>query len=117
MQKPLHCYLVKAMRAECDQFQYGREWLVARRGLLKVFEDHLQCGDWRIPYSEISEAVLQTTRTCFFLPVRLLKIQTPDEIYHFRFTEAFFRKPHLPFAVKNATPQRAEPPAAKSKAP
>jgi hypothetical protein len=100
MQKPLHRYLVKAVRAECDQFQYGREWLLARRGLLKIFEDHLECGDWRIPYSEISEAVVQPTRTRVLLPSCLLKIQTPEEIYHFRFLRLAFAEQELPFTVK-----------------
>ena len=45
--------MTKATTAEGDQRKYGPNWVVSRRGSLKIFDDRLECGDWRIDYTEI----------------------------------------------------------------
>ena len=80
--------------------KYGPNWVLSRRGILKVFGDRLECGDWRIPYSDISEAVLYSIRSILFIPGYVLRIQTKDRTYHFGMNWGAFWKGQLPFAVR-----------------
>ncbi|MEM9906117.1 MAG: hypothetical protein AAF921_13950 [Cyanobacteria bacterium P01_D01_bin.44] len=58
MSKLLHRYMTKATIAEGDHIRRSFNWVMSRRGLLKVYDDRLACGDWDIPYADIEEAVL-----------------------------------------------------------
>ena len=58
----LHRCVTKAMRAEGGDIRRPPGRVYRRRGLLQVYEDRLECGDWVIPYGEVGEAVLFRTR-------------------------------------------------------
>lgn len=100
MDTPLHKCMTKATTAEGDQMKYGPNWMLSRRATLKVFEDRLECGDWTVPLSDVSEAVLYSIRSTFFIPGYILKIQTPGRTYHFGLNGGSFWKGELPFRVK-----------------
>ncbi|MDX1972830.1 MAG: hypothetical protein SFY68_09905 [Candidatus Sumerlaeia bacterium] len=105
MSKPIHRCLTKATAAEGDQLQYGPNWMLSRRGILKVFPDRLCCGDWEVPFDSITEAVLYSVRGPFFLPGYVLKITTPERTIHFGLNSGKFWKSDLPFAVKREAAQ------------
>ena len=37
-------------------------WALSRRGQLRLYSDHLECGDWNIDYSSINAATLTRLR-------------------------------------------------------
>lgn len=94
--------MTKATTAEGDQLRYGPNWVTARRGSLKVFDDHLECGDWRIDYSEIRKAVLSSFRSFFLrIPGYILTVETDERTYHFGLNGwGRFWKGELPFEAK-----------------
>ena len=71
---------------------------VARRRLLKVFDDHFECGDWNIPYSAIDEAILFRTRQ-MLIPCYVLRVKSSGVIYQFGLNPGRFWSGALPFAV------------------
>ncbi|MBA4031232.1 MAG: hypothetical protein C0478_10150 [Planctomyces sp.] len=102
MSQLLHQCLTKATIAEGDQRQYGPRWITARRGKLQVFDDHLHCGHWSIPYPEITDAVLYSFRSTFLrIPGYLLTVSTAEKTYHFGLNGwGSFWKNDLPFPVR-----------------
>ena len=101
MSAPLYKCLTKATTAEGDQRKYGPNWITSRRGRLKVFDDRLECGNWRIEYPEITSAILYSFRTFFLrIPGYILTIETDDKTYHFGLNgRGKFWKGDLPFEV------------------
>jgi len=101
MSLPIHKCLTKATTAEGEQRKSGPNWITARRGSLKVFDDRLECGDWRIEYSEITGAVLYSFRSFFLrIPGYILTVETDAKTYHFGLNGwGKFWKGDLPFDV------------------
>ena len=101
MSELLHECMTKATTAEGDQRKYGPSWIVSRRGTLKIFDDRLECGDWRIDYSEITDAVLCSFRTFFLrIPGYILTVNTEERTYHFGHNGwGEFWRGELPFDV------------------
>jgi hypothetical protein len=97
----LHQCLTKATTAEGDQRRHGPNWLLSRRGTLRVFDDHLECGDWRIELAEIRSAILFSFRSTFLrIPGYILSIETPDRTFHFGLNWGSYWKGELPFPVR-----------------
>lgn len=94
--------MTKATTAEGDQRKYGPNWVTSRRGSLKVFADRLECGDWRIDFTEIKDAVLFSFRSFFLrIPGYILTVETEDRTYHFGINGwGRFWKGDLPFDAK-----------------
>ena len=94
--------MTKATTAEGDQRKYGPNWITSRRGSLKVFDDRLECGDWRIEYTEIKNADLYSFRSFFLrIPGYILTVDTDDRTYHFGLNGwGRFWKNELPFEAK-----------------
>ena len=74
----------KATDGEPGRPRYSASWVRARRNWFTVFGDRVECGDWRIPYADVKAAVLFETRQ-WFIPVRVLSIETGDATYQFGF--------------------------------
>jgi hypothetical protein len=94
--------MTKATTAQGDQRNYGPNWVISRRASLKVFDDRLDCGDWRIDYREIKTAVLCSFRTFFLrIPGYILTVETEDRTYHFGLNGwGRFWNGDLPFELK-----------------
>jgi hypothetical protein len=92
--------MTKATAAAGDQMKHGPNWALSRRAILKVFDDRLECGDWKVPFSEISEAKLYSIRSTLFIPGYVLQIQTHEQAYHFGLNWGSFWTKELPFPVK-----------------
>jgi hypothetical protein len=104
MSELLHRCLTKARTSEGDALQYEAQWITSRRAVLKIYQDRLECGNWRIQYNEIDEAVLCSFRSHFLLPGFLLMIRTSDQVYHFGLNGWWqFWKRKLPFNVIRKT--------------
>jgi hypothetical protein len=97
MDKPLHRCMTKATIAEGDDLRYSFNWLVARRGILKVMPDALVCGNWRIPCEQIDEAVLFSIWST--LPGFVLRVKSGGTVYQFGLNWNPFWTKELPFAV------------------
>lgn len=99
MSELLHRCITKATTAEGDDIRYSLNWVLARRGTLKVWTDALVCGDWRIPYSEIEEAVLIRTSQ-MFIPGYVLRVKSHGAIYQFGLNLGRYWTRELPFPVR-----------------
>ena len=79
--------------------KYGPNWLFSRRAVLKVFDDHLVCGDWKVDYRDIQSAVLYSIRS-FFLPGYVRRVDTVGKTYHFGLQGGRYWRGTLPFTVQ-----------------
>ena len=103
-QQPLHTCLVKAVIADGDQLEHGPQWLMSRRARLRLFDDHLRCGDWTIAYGDIRSAVLAYCRTPILrIPGYVLSVQTDTNTYHFGLNGWSYWRGNLPFPVTRTT--------------
>lgn len=101
MNQPIHTCVTKAVVADGDQLESGPQWLTARRARLKLFDDHLECGDWSIPYEDIHEAVLTSFRSHILqIPGYVLAVRTDSKTYHFGLNGFRFWEGELPFPVR-----------------
>ena len=89
--------MTKATTAEGENLRCSLNWIVARRAMLKVMPDALVCGDWRIPYDKIDEAVLSSIWSIF--PGFLLRVRVAGTIYQFGLNWNSYWKKKLPFTV------------------
>jgi hypothetical protein len=71
----------KGTRAEGTDVRRSENWIVARRGWLRVFEDRLEMGTWVVPYDAISDATLFRLRS--ILGGYVLRVTTGDQMYQF----------------------------------
>jgi len=97
MNKPLYKCMTKATTAEGNDLRRSFNWVIARRAILQVMPDALVCGDWRIPYDKIDEAVLFSIWSTF--PGFLLRVRVGGTIYQFGLNWNPFWKKELPFTV------------------
>lgn len=98
----LYRCLTKATISAGDQRQYGPRWVTARRALLRVYDDRLECGNWKIPYAQVTDAVLYSFRSSFFrIPGYILTVTTSEKTYHFGLNGwGKFWKGEFPFPVR-----------------
>ena len=94
--------MTKATTAEGDQRRIGPSWVTSRRAILKIFDNHLECGNWTVNYSEIRNAKLYSFRSPVLrVPGYILTVETDDLTYHFGLNGwGKFWKGDLPFDVK-----------------
>ena len=95
----LHKCQVKAVRSKDTKVCLGLRWIFSRRGRLKVFCDRLECGDWHISYSAITEAVLHSM-PWLWTKAYVLVVCTDETTYQFGLNPGSFWSGDLPFAVK-----------------
>jgi len=101
MEQPLHTCMTKGVIADGDQLRTGPNWIMSRRGRLKVYHDRLECGDWDIRYPDVREAVLSSFRSPILrIPGYVLAVRTDNDTYHFGLNGGQYWKGELPFPVK-----------------
>lgn len=100
--KPLYRCMTKGVRGASEAFEHGLSWVTSRRAFLTVWPDRLECGDWSIPHSTITQAVLFKTRQ-MFIPCYILKLQTQDATYQFGLNGNKYWASDLPFPVARET--------------
>ena len=95
----IHKCMVKATNKEGEKIRFSLNWIFARRGILHIMSDSLECGDWKITYPEIDEAILYSI-PWLFTNAYLLRIKSKGQIYQFVFNPSRFWEGKLPFPVK-----------------
>jgi hypothetical protein len=100
MSELIKTFIVKATKNEGDEIRRSFNWALARRGTLKIYDDHLECGDWSIKYSDFREAVVFSFRSPLFIPGYILRVKTDADIYQFGLNPGSFWKGELPFEAK-----------------
>lgn len=96
----LHSCLTKGIRAAGDQLKFGPNWIFSRRARLKLYDDHLECGDWSVPYDDIEQATLSAFRAGLFVTGYVLRVVTPEQTYHFGLNAGRYWQGELPFVVE-----------------
>ena len=92
--------MTKAIIADGDQLEAGPRWMTSRRAALRLFDDHLVCGDWKVRYDDIREAVLASFRSPILrIPGHVLSARTDTHTYHFGLNGSRYWKGDLPFPV------------------
>lgn len=100
MAQPIHSCMTKAIIADGDQLETGPQWITSRRATLRLFDDHLVCGDWNVRYDEIREAVLASFRSPILrIPGYVLSARTDTHTYHFGLNGWRYWNSELPFPV------------------
>ena len=110
MSKTLFECRTKATCREGDRIRFSLNWAFARRAKLVLTEDALVCGDWRIPYAEMDDAVLLSIPT-WFGTARNLMVWWRGSVYQFQLkSESIWRMivhpfwdGPLPFPVRRET--------------
>lgn len=91
--------MTKGTTAEGDDIRRSFNWVTARRGILKIYDDHLELGSWHLPYRDFDEAILFSIRQTF-IPGYVLRIKTQGRIYQFGLNYNRFWKKDLPFPIE-----------------
>ena len=100
MTQPIHICMTKAIIADGDQLETGPQWITSRRAKLRLFDDHLVCGDWNVRYDDIGEAVLASFRSPILrIPSYILSARTNTHTYHFGLNGWRYWNGELPFPV------------------
>jgi hypothetical protein len=60
----------------------SQKWVVARRTWLRIYGDHLECGDWNIPF-EITSGIVLYKGWQFPWRVKVLEVVVGTHAYHF----------------------------------
>ena len=95
----IHKCMVKATNKEGEDIRCSLNWVFSRRSILRIMSHSLECGDWKIAYSDIDEAVLYSM-PWLFLTTYVLRIKSKGHIYQFGLNPSRFWEDKLPFPVK-----------------
>jgi hypothetical protein len=107
----LYSCCAKATADEGDGFRRSQNWLLARRAKLYITRSELRCGNWRIPYEQIRDAVLFSFRGSYFIPGYVLKVDTGVATYQFGVNSwGRFWRNDLPFPVRRESGRLAYSP-------
>lgn len=90
--------VVRVPRGAGDDVRGTFQWKFARHADLQVMADALQIGDWRIPYSEIEEAVLIHT-SASWQEGYVLRLKMPGETIRLGLDAVPYWEGELPFPV------------------
>lgn len=96
--RPIASFMTKATRKPAGAGP-SIAWVLSRRGRLRLYNDHLECGNWNIPYANISKATLTRLRSGFLLPGYLLSLETRDGAFRFGLNGTKYWAGPLPFPV------------------
>lgn len=100
MPEALYQCMTKGIIADDVRTLGAPRWATARRGFLRVFSDHLECGDWIIPYEQIQEAQVHHG-IGMIISGHLLVVRTKERTYQFGLNPNRFWRGDLPFAVQH----------------
>lgn len=95
---PVYRCMTKGVKGAPEEFARGLPWVTARRSILEVYDDRLECGDWIIPFAEVEAATLFETRQ-MFIPCYILKVRVAGNTFQFGLNGNRFWRGELPFPV------------------
>ncbi len=82
--KPLYSCWCKGTDKEAAEPKASMNWAFSRRARFRVFEDHVQCGDWVIAFPDVEKATLYRTKS-WLLRYQILQLDTKDRSFQFGF--------------------------------
>ena len=91
----------KATNREDREPRYSHNWVTAKRAWFKLFDDRVECGSWRIPFSEVKSAHVYKT-TQMWIPVTVLQLITEEASYQFGFSPWARPIEHLPLEYEQS---------------
>lgn len=74
----------KATDREDSEPRYSYKWAISRRAWFRIYEDRVECGDWKIPFESIEKAIVYKTKQ-MFIPATVLQLITKSKSYQFGF--------------------------------
>ena len=77
-------YVQSNREREDNEPSYSPKWITAKRAMFKVFDEHIDCGSWKINYSDIKSVTLYKTSQ-MLIPVNVLHIISNNGSYQFGF--------------------------------
>lgn len=82
VEKPLYRCMTKGSREESSEPRASLNWLIAKRGWLRVYPDRVECRKWRIPYADVRKATLYRFKH-LFMKSAVIHFETADGHYQF----------------------------------
>ena len=98
----LYKCMCKGTNRESSEPRYSQNWLASRRANFKVFTDRIECGNWKIPFAEITKVHLYRSRQ-MFIPVKILHVTTSSGNYQFGFNPWAHPEKHLQVEYEEST--------------
>lgn len=99
MNTPIYKCWTKATDRESGPPRRSHSWATSQRRWFKIFDDRVECGDWRILFRDVRKATGYRTRS-LFMPVTVLELQTGERTYQFGFNPWAKPVEHLPIEVE-----------------
>ena len=84
MSKLLYQCLTKATNKEKGNPRRSQNWVFSKRAFFKLFDDHIECGNWNFLISEISNCIRFRTKY-LFTSVSILQFDAKGETFQFAF--------------------------------
>lgn len=98
--KPRYWCATKAIRRNgSGPPKIALHWMFARRGILRVWPDRVTCGNWTIPFDDITEAVVYAGASPMGR-TRVLMLRTADASWQFGMNPWADPVPHLAIPVE-----------------
>lgn len=98
-EKPLYKCWTKATDRESGDPRRSLNWVASRRAYFKIFQDRIECGDWKIPFSSVTRATAFKTRS-MLVPCTVLQLKTGDRSFQFGFNPWASPTEKLPLKVE-----------------
>ena len=93
-EKPIYKCLTKGSRQESSEPRASFNWVIAKRGWLKVYPDRVECGKWRVPYADVRKATLYRFRH-WFTTAAVIHLETADGHYQFGLNPWAYPEDHI----------------------
>ncbi|MEM7261539.1 MAG: hypothetical protein AAF488_06065 [Planctomycetota bacterium] len=84
MTEPTYRCWTKGTTGESGSPRYSPSWAGARRAWFEIYQDRVVCGDWEIPFADVTQATVFRTSQ-MFIPVTVLQLVTESKTYQFGF--------------------------------
>lgn len=93
---PRYTCQTKATDRESGEPRYSHNWVVSRRARLRIYEDRIECGNWRIVADDVQAATIYRARQWLIIPVDILVVQAGSRVYQFGLNPWNKVRDHLP---------------------
>jgi hypothetical protein len=96
--EPVYKCWCKATSRDDSEPRYSHNWIASKRAWLKIYGDRIECGSWVIPFTDVTRAVIYSTKQ-MFIPVKVLRLVTEKGNFQFGFNPWASPSKHLSLDV------------------
>jgi hypothetical protein len=86
--------MTKGTKREASEPRHSQNWVLARRGSFRIYDEKIVCGDWIIPFKDIKKLTIYKTKQ-LFMNVTVLHFATENGNYQFGFNPWAHPEKHL----------------------